>query len=393
MIIQELDFLLNESELFDLAAHLQPERSRLAVLPPQAPASPSTVVQEYGQLPEDRRNVLNAIVQGLAYPVRVMRLHYSIADETISRQLILWPRAGEELVTLVGNGTIWRLSTNTEFGVRTLIKEVLAAGSSLRRDPLCLSLPSTSVLVLLGILEQMRYVRLYATLMGQTPIDLFATGDVLTRMRESTKEDFRWPLAMFEKVLPIKMMESVQLEDVTAALAELARLELVEACDENGLVYELTPAGVALADGVLHEVSKAALCVSQYRSDGILGHDAALLVRSSLYLFLFELAGEAGVLATLDDEGTDLFLAKTMETPELETVSAAASLPGPGQTISAAQSVTPRRQPIESAPYAAQPTMVAGARASVPHLAGVCPRCGNPAKPGAKFCRNCGARL
>ncbi len=59
-------------------------------------------------------------------------------------------------------------------------------------------------------------------------------------MHESIKEDFRWPLAMFEKVLPVKIMEAIKMEDITEGLKELIKLDLVEVCDEKGNVYELS---------------------------------------------------------------------------------------------------------------------------------------------------------
>jgi hypothetical protein len=391
MIIQENDFLLNDAEISDLAQHIQPPRSRLALLPDQPLATSSGVIQAYEKMTEELREHLDVIVRGLAYPVRLMRLHYSIADETISRQLIVWSRTGDELVTLARNGNVWRASTNTEFGVRTLVREVLAAGSDLRRDPFCLSLSSTSVLVFLGILEQMRYVRLYSTLMGQSPTDFFAVGDVLTRMCESTKEDFRWPLAMFEKVLPVRMMGKVQLEDVIEGLNELLKVGLVEACDEKGQVYELSPAGLMVADGVLHEVSKVALCVSQYRPDGVVGHDAVLQVRSAFYLFLFELAGEAGVLATLDEEGADLFLEKTMETPDLEIISAAAPLPDQEQSTPSETPIETKEPPVAVTPQIPLPSPKAPSPVSVQAV--TCSNCGKKLKPGAHFCPECGQKV
>jgi hypothetical protein len=439
MILQENEYLLTEKEFYDLGQHLHPVRSRLGVLPDQASAqlqeAPGDVVREFEDLTEERRETLRKIVVGLACPVRLMRLHYSIADESISRQLIVWPGAGDEVVTLARNGNLWRASTNTEFGVRTLIREVLGAGSSLRRDPTSLLLSSTSALVFLGILELKVHARLYSILMSQTSVEIFGAGDVLDHMRQAVKEDFRWPLAMFEKILPVKMMESVQLEDVTGGLKELEKLELVEACDETGQLFALTEAGLLVADGVLHEVSKVALCLSQYRADGILGHDAVLLVRSSFYLFLIELAGEAGVVATLDDESTDLFLSKTMEAPDAETM-AAAVLPDGYAEIAGIegrfdqQAVPPvsaatvnRAAPAPRAFYqtpskplicahcgqnlkpgtkfcpecgqvvATIRPVVATVETAAPAQTAVCPRCGNPVKSGAKFCRKCGGLL
>ncbi len=169
-----------------------------------------------------------------------------------------------------------------------------------------------------------------------------------------------------------------------------------------------------MADSLLHEVSKAALCVSQCRDDGIIGHDVILMVRSSFYLFLFELAGEAGVIAALDAEETDKFMTKTMEVPTVEMVTAAKQLAGasvvqplemehkPEQKTAAAK---PEKfckncgKPIQAdAQFCPHCGNTISRRkqevtAQKPVNADACPHCGKPIRPGAKFCRNCGKQL
>jgi len=425
MITQENDFVLNDGELFELAEHLQPKNSRLAILPRQRPALKTAVLQEYSALAPEKQAELDEIIRGLAHPMRLLRLHYSVADETISRQFIVWPGASDAVVTLARNGDVWRASQSTEFGVRSLVEEILGAGSSLRRDPFALGLSSMGVMVFLGVMEQMKYARLYSTLMSQDQDWNFTPEDILERMRQSVKEDFRWPLAMFEKVLPVEIMEVIAIEDVTRGLAELVKLELVEAVDDQGRIFELSDSGRMVADGILHEVSKAALCVTQCREDGVIGHDAALLVRASFYLFLFEISGEAGALAALDAEETDEYLKKTFEVPTPEIVAAAymdsgtaqpeaseeSQVPAAARTLAGQAPGTPARvrtlAPAEPAavcsncgkPLGAearfcqacgQPVAAPARAPAAPSVQKVCPNCGNPVRDSAKFCRSCG---
>lgn len=412
------NFLVSDGELFDLARFLKLEKTRLAVLPRKGPPDQSTVEQEYGQLPVEDRDELAKIVQGLASPVRLLRLHYSIADETISRQLIIWPGASDEVVTLARNGSLWRAGRNTEFGIRSLIMETLGAGSNLRRDPFALQLSSSAVMVFMGIMEQMKYSRLYSILMSKAPVGLFAPADVLARMQESTKEDFRWPLAMFEKVFPVKMMEIIKIKDIIDGLNELVKLDLVEVCDDTGNVFELSPAGEMVADSLLHDVSKVAMCVSQCREDGVIGHDVALLVRSSFYLILFELSGEAGVIAALDAEEAEQFLKKTLEVPSTGMINAAKQMADtpvePKTELVQETGAQPQKKPAAAGkpgkfcgkcgkpvqadalfcPNCGNPiSQKQEAAAQKPVNADACPNCGKPIRPGAKFCRNCGKAL
>lgn len=409
MILQNNDFLLTDDELFELVKFLQPKKSRLAILPDQEPKTPTGVVRTFEQLPPEKRDELSFIIRGLASPVRIMRLHYSIADERISRQLIIWAGASDEIITLVRNMEVWRASLNSEFVLRSLIKETLAAGSSLQRDPFGQQISSLAVLVFLGIMEQMKYARLYSTLMSEVEEKSFTPVGIQGRMRQSIKEDFRWPLAIFEKVLPIKMMELISVEDVTQGLIELLGQDLIEASDEDRKVFELSEAGLMVADGLLHDVSKVAFCVTQCREDGEVGHDAVLMVRSAFYLFMFEINGEVGVMATLDEEGTDLFLKKTMEIPDDEIVSAAEI--SSREKDSAAQetwmepgsrleetSAARQPQPTQVSPPVRQPqpTQVPSAvrqpqsSRAIPAQKRYCRNCGSPVAIDAKFCGSCG---
>jgi len=130
--------------------------------------------------------------------------------------------------------------------------------------------------------------------------------------------------------------------------------------------YELSEVGEMVADGLWHEVSKAALGVTTKRSDGALGHEVVFLARSSFNLFLFDLAGREGVIATLGSADLENILGQVLAPPPA--------------TITHHEEVIAEQEADED-----RTVQRAGKQ--------FCSQCGQPTQEEDRFCSSCGATL
>jgi hypothetical protein len=176
-----------------------------------------------------------------------------------------------------------------------------------------------------------------------------------------------------------------------------------------------------IAGGVLHDVSKVALGVTDQQGQGKFGRDILLLVRSAFHLFLFAMAGQTGAIAALanDELAAALHMALRPAPPPAEEARAPVPVPAApavappplpppskqwyysraGQTEGPLDEAT-LRGVLRSLP---PDTLVwnqdlAGwipardAGVLPPAVANACPQCGAPGDPAQRFCINCGRR-
>jgi len=174
-------------------------------------------------------------------------------------------------------------------------------------------------------------------------------------------------------------------------------------------------AGKVIADGVLHDVSKVVLGVTDQQGEGKFGRDILLLVRSSFHLFMFAMAGPAGAIAALanDELAAALHLSLRPALPPAVEASAPVAAPPPPSPppppskqwyfSRAGQTEGPLDEASLRGVLASLPpdTMVwnqdlanwitaRDAGVVPPAVSNACPHCGVPGKPAQKFCASCG---
>lgn len=385
MRIEETDFILTESEMSGLAAYFKLAVNRFSVIPELEieTSVQTTVTSAFKKLPESDQSRLENIITALSSPLRLVNMNYTIADESISRQVLAWPPSPkEELVFLASNGVEWRVGTRSSFQIQSMIQGVLAAGDTLRREPLNQSVSTVAVITLLAMLDQLRYARLHSQLLHEEPIESVAVFELLARVEESETEDFRWSLPFVEKGLPLEFTSMFSEQNVIDGLQELIQTGLVQALDDTvpATLYALTTEGKVIADTVLHDVSKLLLTFSDAMEEGETGHDVMFFVRGSLGLFLFMMSGEVGVITGMEGEQLKSFLEEIFIPPPKEAV-AALSLTQTADTQSTSEETTDTTSVI--GPLKTQ-------QEYTPRPGKICQYCQNPISDKARFCDTCG---
>ncbi len=343
----------------------------------------TTITVAFKKLPKSDQSCLESIISALSAPLRLVNMNYTVADESISRQILAWPLAPtEELVFLAGNGVEWRVGTRSYFQIQSIIQGVLAAGDNLRREPLNQSFSTVAVVTFLAMLDQLRYARLHSQLLHEDPIDSVAIFELLARIEEAETDDFRWSLPFVEKGLPLEFTSMFSEQNVIDGLQELIQTGLVQALDDTvpATLYALTTQGKVVADTVLHDVSKLLLTFSDAMEEGETGHDVMFFVRGSFGLFLFMMSGESGVITGMDGEQLKSFLEEIFIPPPEEAAAAlnltqtADAQPTSEETTDTTSVIEPLKTQQEYAPRSGK----------------VCQYCQNPISDKAKFCDTCG---
>lgn len=414
------DYLVSASDLAALAAVAGARANPLSVLPAAEVTDDRKVLLagEFARLPEPHRQRLAIALGVLAAPAKIALLHHTIADETVSRGRLAWSTSiPNQIVALAQVSSVGRISYWRPASLSASFAKILAAEGKLTDDGIGCKMPLAAVVVFLAILDQLRAVRLHSMLSHSLPLTNFSQAEIAERLKDASQEDFRWPLNFLDKVIS-GLAASIAPADLAAAFEDLVKAKLIEVAMDAGPSsrYELTLAGKAIADEVLHDVSKLALSVCDQHSDGHFGHDITLWIRGPFHLILFAVSGKDGVICAVSSEEFQQMLNRSFTPAPAKTPPPAEEKPAPE-----APTATPpppsvlwylSRNGLSEGPYdetvlrkmlEAMPpeTMVwrdgiaawtsaqdAGmAPAPAPPK---CKSCGTVAEPGQRFCGNCG---
>lgn len=394
MYIHNQEWVITASEAVALLQKTGRKRGPLDVLPnvPDTVAEPADLVLDETTsglaIGENTTQLLEACIAVLASPKRVVRLHYNVADSTVSRSIFA---TSDELpgiwVSLAGSAEPFRLSMRSDPELRFLIGDVLSAGAGIRLTKIGCDFSTQAALTFMAILDQTRRSWLVSLLRHLEPVSLFSLDDVKERLAEGGVEDFRWTLPLVEKLLPIPIGEMAVSEDPRPALLELIKAGLIEPVNEEATIFDWTEPGRVLTEGNRQAGSRMVLSQSYLLPEAELGHDVMLLTRTPLDLFLILMSGAEASLSTLMPEDLDTLMEQVFAAPLMtETVQGpepAISGSEKGPTIVAVPPLTPPQPmvPVQSTVPASQTARK------------FCTSCGTQLSEGAKFCRQCGAKI
>lgn len=390
MQFQQDEWLITAAEIGAIMEKAGLQRGALDVLPDitaagvQVETSPAAQVQPSQAGDENQGQLLEACLSVLADPRRVVRLHYTVADTTISRSILATSDVLPGIwVSLAGSNEPFLLSIRSDPELRFLISDVLAVKTAVHPTQIGCDFSTEAALALLSALDQSRRSWLVSVLRHLEPVSLFSLQDIKDRLTESSIEDFRWDLPLVEKLLPIPVGNLTVSEDPRPALLELIEAGLIEPVNEEATVMDWTEAGRVLAEGDRQAASRLVLSQSFFLPDDAIAHDVMFLVRTPLNLFLVLMSGAEASLSTLLPGDLDSLCEQIFASPLF------ALTPGePPAEPAAAGAATVQHdspQPETDQPLSTPET--------APSARKFCTNCGAQISEGALFCRQCGRKI
>lgn len=375
-IDQEYNALfLSEIELGIVAEAQGTAKNNLSVIPPVQPsdAQKHKAQTEFNQLGQESCNIFSLALKALSSPAQVVQLHYSIAEDSVTRSTLAWSVKDTEEVAVLSQGPEgFSLNLRSAQEIKQLLLRVLAVDDTLINGNFAIGLSVTAALTLLAVMDYFRYDRYRSVLTHASPSESFAQEEILERIKDAQTEDFRWPLLFVEKVLPLDISGTLASEDISKALDELTEAGILIKIDQDkdeagGVLYSLAEGAEIVNEGLLHNVSKVAIAISGQGEDNQIGHETLFFVRDPRFLWLFDFAGDTGALASLDTESFNELIERVFTPLELKAGPQPPQAQAPGVAVE-----TKMETPVSTAPK-------------------FCQDCGKPVTNAqAKFCTNCG---
>lgn len=425
MRIEGSDYHLNDTELMALVGQLGLTRAPLSPLfpCPVGPTTPTELRSQLAALAAPWRTALEEAVRMLAVPTKVVKLHYTSADLLVARAVLgLSTRRSEDAAVMMGLSTDKRIQLQPLGVLQRIVLNSLVVPTASAKGEYTLALPTQAAVIFLALCEAHQAAHLRSVLQHTQPWDQFVPADILGRLQEADREDFRWPLMFFSKVMPVPTATKLTLDDVKAALPVLTAKGLIEPLPDMDDVsaFKLTEDGWFIAECLRQQVGKVALGVTTLNADGTPGCVQLLLVRGATHLIMCALNGEQAIMGIVLPEQVVELVAQALMPARVPV------LPQARRNITQAGSprapldptrIKPTRRPDVKVPKPRTAVKTAGKLAApvavrpqppkpvstprplttpvtptvTPKPAGhFCVTCGASLRPGARFCTGCG---
>lgn len=360
-----IDAIRLTADELNAAIAAAPSRGALALaFAPDESGAPAAEVSPGGQ---DAAPVLAEIASLLADPVRTATVHAAVADVSVKRLNLAWGSDGRVAVA-ARSGAHYIVQMRTSGEMAAMLGGLLGIGGPLSYAGVNVGTTARSVLVALALADALRKERYLAALAHVAPSGSVTAADVAERIAGAGVEDFRWLAPYFDKVLPFELASLLDAEAVGRELDRLVKDGLLDyEVAESGIpaLYAPSIEGSALFDGLLHDVAKVAATVYAVEG-GKTVYESMLLVRDAGHLWVFDMAGNAGSVASAGREAARALC------DALAGVAAVAEIPVP---------------PLPAPPAAA------AAPPQMPPAPVQCPSCGELVLATSKFCMRCGTPI
>jgi hypothetical protein len=380
--------ILSHKEFEILGNQLSTKRNKLSILSSNGSSGgvQGKTLEEFENLDGIDQEVFASAFSTLGEPLSAAELHYSVGDHSLTRSHLFWSMDKDEpLAVLTRRGEDLALTTHSRSEIQNLLENLLAINEDLASANLAVDLSAVTTLVALGLMEAYRFAHIQSALTHSAPPQSYSVEEVMERIKDADKEDFRWPLLFYEKILPSGTIPSIRDEEAQQAFEVLEEAGVLLSLSEEGgepsdpAFYALSDAGELIADGLLQAASKVGMRVSRLVDESEVGHEALLFVRDPNYLWLFDVAGREGTIASLDAEIWGDLMQQVLNPVAF-----------PVDHIAAQKDTVKEKDSMEEADFRRAATVMQSDLVSQPVN---CPKCGALVKPGKRFCSSCGTAL
>lgn len=313
-------------------------------------------------IPAELEQMLKEATETIAAPDRTVKMHCSIEDENITRLDFAWKKDNfHRTAVLAQKGEYKNLTISGAEEYAAMASKVLALESSPEVVECNKKLSSLALITILAMADYYRHCKLLSMLNHKPIVKSFSLRDIIERIEDSSNEDFRWALLFMEKVLPFNFSKSIEEGVIEETLEELVKEGFINKdtsnYEETGLnFYLLADLGEVLVNDIFHDISKVAMTIGGTGTNNGPAYETIYFIRSAKRLWMFNLYGKEGIIASVGSFGAAEVLNKIF----MEADSFISEKEVMEQTI---------------------------------NKDSVCGNCGIKLKPNAKFCYGCGEKV
>lgn len=300
---------LSVAEINALRLRLQLSPNDLSIIPQLVSEDGDAIVdmQAFSNLATDQQSIFLDLIRTLCNPESSILWNETVSDLTFSRNAAAWVSSLPDrwaVITIVGDD-IW-LRARSASELCQSFYQFLAVHPGLMRHNFHLAGSTSVAITALAALDQAMLLNLLSKLTHTKPASAFSLKELMKRIEESDKEDFRWPLLFLEKLIPVDLRALLQPAQLNISLGELIEAGLLVSIPDdekkaNNDLFMFSQAGEILEQGFLHETAKLGIKVSSLSESGETIHEVLLLLRDPFSLWLMDLTGSEGAILDIGE--------------------------------------------------------------------------------------------
>lgn len=344
----------------------------------------------------DGQKAFQTILGTLAAPVLLADVNLMLEDElVIAVRSIATGKQADSPLLLMGTDEATKEYMLRQVETRDILVDTLLAYLD-QEMPLWdlefyFELPMKDMIVLLASIDHYRSLRYTALMTHEPDLPYLTVEGIHSQMKDAMDNfDSRWTLPFFLTIL-LEPFNSIEAQAIDDSVKNLIEMGLMISTDVEGVVGFTDP-GHILASSVYRRIGQLSIQTAGATPEGEVATRGSVFIRGGECLWFINLGGETDdsvsilsinldtARALLDElltpTGVPLPLTKEATIRERE---AAEKMETPPPEKPPARKKAPAKKPPP--PPKAKPKSI------------TCPECEATLKPGAKFCKKCGASV
>lgn len=230
-------------------------------------------------LPDEARDLLEAMLDVLADPERSLKLAATAGESHLHRAVYAW--RGDACAMLASrSGTNVLARAEAADASAAILTPLLGNGPDVAIGPE-LELDGRAVLAFVAAADALRFARLRSLAIHSPLPQSLTAADVTARLADSMLDDPRWSTNLYASVLPFDPAGFMDQPTVELALGRLATANLFGVTEADGTMpayYHPTDEALVTLDAIAEADGRVAFTLFEKRADA-LAYESMLLAR------------------------------------------------------------------------------------------------------------------